>query len=823
MKTAVIVQCRLSSTRLPSKAIFPLSGRPLLSWTLCAMKKVSADDYFVACDYDSENALAPICKENGFKIFAGSKDDVLDRFCKLIERENIDVVLRATADNPFLFFDAASELMELYKTDYYGKVDYITYTGLPHGSGIEIFSGSSLLKARSLTELSYDHEHVGPALYNHPDCFTSVFLPSPEKYNAPYLRTTIDTKADYLRALDVIQDLSEKGFKPPFCSKDVLESLKDTTISKKILFVPSIKKTQGTGHLRRCVKLALSVKGVVFIDETIKEKIDYSEFLTDFPKEKIITELPFKNEYDLIVCDMFKMSDEEIKKYSSLSKTVFIDEGSDCFDNPDYILDIIPSDNLSRDSNFINPYFIEGGEDIKPEFPKNGNIKKVLVTFGGEDPAGLTLPSALALLTIGYNVTVLIKNPSEFTEKVPSPLRSKLGVLSKIDDLKNHVCEYDLVVTHYGFTAYECHFANTPVLLVSTSKLHEKLSKKYGFEYIPQNAVDTKIFSKKLSDISKLTSKQFEKKSDSKKDLSDFILSLSQAKKYNCPVCQKESFDRVIARTEHHTFRKCSHCGMIYISFSDDSETVVYQKNYFADEYKKQYGKTYLDDFDSIKKSGYSRVKNILKTLGCQNGNGKSILDIGCAYGPFMKAASENGFNSCGTDIAEDGVKYINETLKLKAAISSFADVDSKKVFSVDSFDAVTMWYVIEHIKDLKTNLKKINGLLKNGGIFAFSTPSASGVSAKYNRKSFFIQSPKDHFTVWAPENTQNVLKPFGFKVEKIVSTGIHPERLPFIKKHNIKSKSLIFKLAALVMKLRKLGDTYEVYCKKVSGICDER
>lgn len=823
MKTAVIVQCRLSSTRLPSKAIYPLSGRPLLAWTLSAMKKVIADEYFVACDYDSENELFPVCEKNGFKIFAGSKDDVLDRFCTLIEREKIDIVLRATADNPFLFFDAASELLELFKNEYSGKADYLTFTGLPHGSGIEVFSGSSLLKARSLTDLAYDHEHVGPSLYNHPDRFNSVFLPAPQKYYAPHLRTTIDTRADYIRALDIISDLSEKDLKPPFNSKDVIESCSDSSIAKKILYVPSIRKSQGTGHFRRCVKLALETKGVLFIDERVKEKIDYSEFLSDFPKEKIITQLPLKDEYDLIVCDMFKMTDEEIQTYKNLSKTVFIDEGSGCFDDPDYLLDIIPSYNLKREANSVNPFFIESGKEIKAQFPQENQISRVLVTFGGEDPSELSLPVSSVLLSLGYNVTVLIKNPSDFKEKIPSPVRKKIAAFSKIDDLKNHLCEYDLVITHYGFTAYECLYANTPVLLVSTSKLHENLSKKYGFEYVSKNAISEKTFAKKLSDISKLTSKKFIKNTDKDFCLSEFILQLSQAKKYNCPVCQKNTSDPVVFRTEHHTFRRCSECKMIYISFSDDSETVVYQKNYFAEEYKKQYGKTYLDDFESIKKTGYSRIKNILKVLKVNDGNSKSVLDIGCAYGPFMKAASEKGFNSCGTDIAEDAVEYINETLKLKASISSFADVDSKKEFSVDKFDAVTMWYVIEHIKDLKTNLKKINGLLKQGGVFAFSTPSASGISARFNKKSFYTQSPKDHFTVWSPENTGKVLMKFGFKVCRIVSTGIHPERIPFIKKHNIKSSSLISKFSASVMKLFKLGDTYEVYCKKVNEIDDER
>ena len=47
------------------------------------------------------------------------------------------------------------------------------------------------------------------------------------------------------------------------------------------------------------------------------------------------------------------------------------------------------------------------------------------------------------------------------------------------------------------------------------------------------------------------------------------------------------------------------------------------------------------------------------------------------------------------------------------------------------------MWYVIEHFQDLKSVLTKVNELLKKDGIFAFSTPSAEGVSAKsYKQKS---------------------------------------------------------------------------------------
>jgi hypothetical protein len=46
------------------------------------------------------------------------------------------------------------------------------------------------------------------------------------------------------------------------------------------------------------------------------------------------------------------------------------------------------------------------------------------------------------------------------------------------------------------------------------------------------------------------------------------------------------------------------------------------------------------------------------------------------------------------------------------------------------------------------------------------------------------------------------------------VSTGIHPERIKLLK--NIPQKSFIFKLLALFCKKLRLGDTFEVYCKKI-------
>ena len=59
--------------------------------------------------------------------------------------------------------------------------------------------------------------------------------------------------------------------------------------------------------------------------------------------------------------------------------------------------------------------------------------------------------------------------------------KNLVTLLSPVPNLKEHLFEYDLVVTHYGLTAYEAKSCGCHVLLLAPSKLHEKLSLNFYY------------------------------------------------------------------------------------------------------------------------------------------------------------------------------------------------------------------------------------------------------------------------------------------------------------------------------------------------------
>ncbi len=606
--------------------------------------------------------------------------------------------------------------------------------------------------------------------------------------------------------------------------------------NQTIRFIPSVREGNGTGHLRRCLEMAEAINnstsfaGAIKASVLVERGLDQGSHSGTLQAVDSILEsfaaVPVDFEAagspaDLTVIDRRNSSNAYVESLRmNNTMVVGLDEGGTGRAFCDYLIDSFP---LSRRRSLPNLHLPAPGS---PEFRRSEPVtafNSIIVTFGGEDHAGLTplLCSTLVeKVHIAAGEITAVRGPSAPEWELPDGIK----LLDKPSRLKELLHGYDLVITSFGITAYEALASGAAVLLVNPSRYHEKLSRVAGFPSVGVRRVklnrmrrimaDPVSYSRALEELkTTLIGTGWDPGGNGPAGTAEVIASLPHLPPAECPLCGGLP-GPAVARFHDRTYFRCSSAGLIVLTRFDWHDT-VYDETYFFEEYKAQYGKTYLEDFQNIRELARMRLK-IIKKLSHAAGD---LLDAGCAYGPFLAAAAEAGFNCYGIDISPSAVRYVTEKLGLPAVVSDFIAFNPGEHFDTVRFDCLTMWYVIEHFRELRAALELASRLVKPGGVFAFSTPNGAGISGKLSLKRFLEASPLDHFTVWSPRSARVVLERFGFKVRRIRVTGHHPERFPGVSG---KRRGFGYKLCMIASRMLKLGDTFEVYAVRRMGDRDE-
>lgn len=196
MKAAAIIQARISSTRLASKALLELCGKPMIFHVIERAKAINGADKVILAtgSGDENNPLIEIASECGILSYAGSEDDVLERYFLASEKIECDYVIRITGDNPFTDYESASLALGF---AYDQDADHCTTAGIPLGTGVEIIKKSALKKAYENGKEPHQREHVTPYIKEHPELFRIVKYQSALLNPYPDLRLTVDTSEDF--------------------------------------------------------------------------------------------------------------------------------------------------------------------------------------------------------------------------------------------------------------------------------------------------------------------------------------------------------------------------------------------------------------------------------------------------------------------------------------------------------------------------------------------------------------------------------------------------------------------------------------------------
>ena len=98
---------------------------------------------------------------------------------------------------------------------------------------------------------------------------------------------------------------------------------------------------------------------------------------------------------------------------------------------------------------------------------------------------------------------------------------------------------------------------------------------------------------------------------------------------------------------------------------------------------------------------------------------GKYILDVGAGGGDFLYQTKQRGAQPLGLDLDLTGIDFSQN----RYGITILPHLVEETTLEKESFDAVTMWEVVEHVNDPQKTVAAIASLLKRGGYLFLSTP----------------------------------------------------------------------------------------------------
>lgn len=215
MATCVgVIQARTGSTRLPGKVVADLGGMPMLAFILRRLEHVGLDRLVVATTAQpGDDVVVDIARAHGAAVIRGPEHDVLERFRLVTERFPAELVVRLTADCPFVDPALVEEALERFRQ---GDHDYVSNTVIrtfPDGLDVEVVRTRSLLEAADQAVDPVEREHVTPFLYRRPERFRLHALRNERPLGDE--RWTVDTPADLAFArhvVGVVDDPLEVGW-----------------------------------------------------------------------------------------------------------------------------------------------------------------------------------------------------------------------------------------------------------------------------------------------------------------------------------------------------------------------------------------------------------------------------------------------------------------------------------------------------------------------------------------------------------------------------------------------------------------------------------
>jgi 2-polyprenyl-3-methyl-5-hydroxy-6-metoxy-1,4-benzoquinol methylase len=195
-----------------------------------------------------------------------------------------------------------------------------------------------------------------------------------------------------------------------------------------------------------------------------------------------------------------------------------------------------------------------------------------------------------------------------------------------------------------------------------------------------------------------------------------------------------------------------------------------------------------------------------------------NLLDIGCAEGFLLRWAEKNHYFTFGIDISEYAIRNLSG--KILNHSNLFISNIENLPFMDNTFEVITCFDVLEHLRNPTIGLFEINRCLKKNGILVLSMPNSNSYGKIWKKSNWFAYRDPTHVSLLTVQNWKNLIHKAGFDVinefyDMLWDTPYF-QNIPNFLQYILRSVILIFQKLTPIKIPNKFGEDVFFIVKKL-------
>jgi 2-polyprenyl-3-methyl-5-hydroxy-6-metoxy-1,4-benzoquinol methylase len=235
-----------------------------------------------------------------------------------------------------------------------------------------------------------------------------------------------------------------------------------------------------------------------------------------------------------------------------------------------------------------------------------------------------------------------------------------------------------------------------------------------------------------------------------------------------CPVCGHAQFTPFLKAKDHTVSQvefqivACSNCNFLFTNPRPPASEIG--RYYESSEYISHH-----DEAKDLMSKVYNQVRDYttrqkIKLLDEAVPQRGTLLDVGCGTGFFLSKAQEAGWQAHGTE-PDTQARAVARGRVGEAIFENIAD----PFFEAKSYDAITMWHVLEHVHLLNETMDWLHGHLTPQGRLFIAVPNPESEDAQAYRENWAAYDVPRHLYHFSKKALTDLARAHKFRVERIL------------------------------------------------------